>query len=170
MSRSVNKVILVGNAGHDPSLKTTADGTKVAHLSLATSRRVARGDRFDQRTEWHRLTLWDRLALLAQDYIRKGDRLFIEGSMEYGSFERNGVTIPTAEIRVRELIMLGSSNRGSPVPPAEPSTSDASGGVGERDVTGEPAEPGDSNRPGATHDGGKADRVGEPGVAAGQAT
>ncbi len=108
MSRSINKVILVGHVGRDPDVQTTAGGTKVAHFSLATSRRIPRQNgSVDERTEWHRLTLWDRLAQIAEDYIRKGDRLYIEGRMEYDSFEKNGVTIPTAEVQVRELVMLG---------------------------------------------------------------
>jgi single-strand DNA-binding protein len=108
MSRSVNKVILVGNAGRDPDVQTTAAGTKVAHLSLATSRRVPRNGGYEERTEWHRLTLWDRLAELAENYVRKGDRLYVEGRIEYDSYEKNGVTIPTAEVAVRELVLLGS--------------------------------------------------------------
>jgi single-strand DNA-binding protein len=110
MSRSINKVILVGNAGRDPDVITTASGAKVAHISLATSRRIPRDSGFEERTDWHRITLWDRLAELAEEYIRKGDRLYIEGRIEYDSFEKNGVTIPTAEVRVRELVMLGGPN------------------------------------------------------------
>jgi single-strand DNA-binding protein len=107
MSRSVNKVILVGNAGRDPDVQSTAGGTKVAHVSLATSRRVPRNGGFEERTEWHRLTLWDRLAELAGEYVRKGDRLYVEGRMEYDTYEKNGVTIPTAQVHVRELVLLG---------------------------------------------------------------
>jgi single-strand DNA-binding protein len=107
MSRSVNKVILVGNIGRDPDVQTTASGTKVAHVSLATSRRFPRDGAMEERTAWHRLTLWDRLAQLAEDYVRKGDRVYIEGRIEYDSFERNGVTIPTTEVHVREIILLG---------------------------------------------------------------
>jgi single-strand DNA-binding protein len=107
MSRSINKVILVGNAGRDPDVQTTSTGTRVAHLSLATSRRFTRDGAMEERTEWHRLTLWDRLAELADEYVRKGDRLYIEGRIEYGSFEKNGVTVPTAEVRVLEMVMLG---------------------------------------------------------------
>jgi single-strand DNA-binding protein len=110
MSRSINKIILVGNVGRDPDVQTTAAGTRVAHLSLATSRRIPRDGSFEERTEWHRLTLWDNLAQLAEDYVRKGDRLYVEGRTEYDSFEKNGVTIPTAEVHVRELVLLGSSN------------------------------------------------------------
>lgn len=108
MGRSINKVILVGNVGRDPDVQVTASGTKVAHMSLATSRRVPRDSGYEERTEWHRLTMWDGLAQLAEEYIRKGDRLYVEGRMEYDSFEKNGVTIPTAEVLVRELVMLGT--------------------------------------------------------------
>ena len=117
MSRSINKVILVGNAGRDPDVHTTAGGTRVAHVSLATSRRLQREGAVEERTEWHRLTLWDRLAQLADEYVRKGDRLYIEGRIEYGAFEKNGVTVPTAEIRVQELVLLG--------PPGKATTADA---------------------------------------------
>ena len=114
MSRSINKIILVGNVGRDPDIQTTQAGTKVAHLSLATSRRIPRNGAVEERTDWHRLTVWDRLAELVEDYVRKGDRLYVEGRMEYDSFERDGVTVPTAEVQVRELVMLGSpSNRGT---------------------------------------------------------
>jgi single-strand DNA-binding protein len=108
MSRSVNKVILVGNIGRDPDIQTTSSGVKVAHVSLATSRRFPRDGGMEERTAWHRLTLWDRLAQLAEDYLRKGDRIYVEGRIEYDSFERNGVTIPTTEVHVRELILLGA--------------------------------------------------------------
>jgi len=107
MSRCINKIVLIGNVGRDPDVQTTSAGTKVAHFSVATSRRVPRNGSFEERTEWHRLTLWDRLAQLAEDYVRKGDRLYVEGRMEYASYERNGVTIPTAEIAVREIVLLG---------------------------------------------------------------
>ena len=112
MSRSINKVILVGNVGRDPDVQKTNGGTRVAHLSLATSRRIPRENGYEERTEWHRLTLWDRLAQLAEEYVRKGDRLYVEGRMEYGSFEKNGVTVPTAEVLVRELVLLGSPGGG----------------------------------------------------------
>ena len=113
MSRSVNKVILVGNIGRDPDIQTTNGGTKVAHVSLATSRRVQRNGSYEDRTEWHRLTLWDRLAQIAEDYVRKGDRVYVEGRIEYDSFEKNGVTIPTAEVTVREIVMLGAPKNGN---------------------------------------------------------
>lgn len=109
MARNINKVLLIGNVGRDPDVQTTTSGTKVAHFSLATSRRIPRDDgAAEQRTEWHRLTLWERLAQTAEEYVRKGDRVYVEGRIEYGSFEKNGVVVPTTEIVVQELILLGS--------------------------------------------------------------
>jgi len=112
MSRSVNRVTLVGNVGRDPDIQQTKSGTKVAHLSLATNRRMPAGSDAQERTDWHRLTLWNRLAQFAEDHIRTGDRIYIEGRLEYDSYERDGVVIPTADINVREVVML-SSRRGS---------------------------------------------------------
>ncbi len=106
MSRSVNKIILVGNVGRDPDIQQTQNGTKVAHLSLATNRRMGGGDETKERTDWHRLTLWNRLAQFAEEHVKTGDRLYVEGTLEYDSYERDGVTIPTADISVRELVLL----------------------------------------------------------------
>lgn len=107
MSRSVNKIILVGNVGQDPDIQETGSGTKVAHLSLATNRRTSgNGEEATERTDWHRLTLWNRLAQFTQDYVSKGDRVYVEGRLEYDSYERDGVTIPTADVVVRELVLL----------------------------------------------------------------
>ncbi len=109
MARSINKLILVGHVGRDPEVQATTNGHKVAHFSLATNRRIPRDNGFEERTEWHRLTVWNKLAELAEAYIRKGDRLYVEGRIQYDSYERDGVTIPTAEVVVRELVMLGSA-------------------------------------------------------------
>ncbi len=119
MSRSINKVILVGNAGRDPDVQTTAGGVKVAHVSLATTRRFPRNGHVEERTEWHRLTLWNKLAEIAEEYLHKGDRLYVEGRMEYDTYEKNGVTIPTAQVNVREIVMLGTPGT-RPEPEVEP--------------------------------------------------
>jgi single-strand DNA-binding protein len=103
----VNKIILVGNVGQDPDIQETGSGTKVAHLSLATNRRTpGNGEEPTERTDWHRLTLWNRLAQFTQDYVNKGDRIYVEGRVEYDSYERDGVTIPTADVVVKELVLL----------------------------------------------------------------
>ncbi len=107
MSRSVNRITLVGNVGRDPDVRQTNGGTKVANLSLATNQRInGNGGEVQEKTQWHRLTLWNRLAHFAEDYIRKGDRVYIEGRLEYDAYERDGVTIPTAEVNVREVVLL----------------------------------------------------------------
>ena len=106
MSRSVNKVILVGNVGRDPEVQVTKNGTKVANIALATNRRMAGSEAPEERTDWHRLTIWNKLAQFAEDYIQSGSRIYIEGRLEYGSYERDGVTIPTADITVRDIVLL----------------------------------------------------------------
>lgn len=113
MSRSVNKIILVGNVGRDPEIRETQNGTKVASLSLATNRRTQSSNgEPEERTDWHRLTLWNRLAQFADEYVHKGDRVYVEGRLEYDSYERDGVTIPTADVQVRELVLLSPPNGG----------------------------------------------------------
>jgi single-strand DNA-binding protein len=107
MSRSINKVILVGRTGRDPDITKVA-GVTTAHVSLATTSQVSAGDRYEGHTMWHRLKLTGRLANVAEDYLRKGDRIYVEGSIEYDSFERNGVTIPTAEVHVKQMVLLGA--------------------------------------------------------------
>lgn len=108
MSRSVNKIILVGNVGRDPEVRETRSGVKVVHFSLATNRRTQVDGKEEERTDWHRITAWNRLAQFAEDYVSTGDRIYLEGRLEYDSYERDGVTIPSAEIHAREVVLLGS--------------------------------------------------------------
>lgn len=110
-NRSVNKVILVGRVGSDPDVRITRGGVKVARVSLATGRRTG-GKYPEERTDWHRVTLWGRLAQVAEDYVSRGDKLFVEGYLEYDSYERDGVTIPTAEVRGREMVILSTRATG----------------------------------------------------------
>lgn len=116
MSRSLNKVMLIGNVGKDPEVRATSNGARVATLSLATTRtwNGPSGDR-QEKTEWHRCVLWNArgsgggLADVVEKYVKKGDRLYIEGSIEYREWQdREGQTRYTTEIRVREMVMLGS--------------------------------------------------------------
>ncbi len=106
MSRSVNKMILVGNVGRDPDIQETKNGTKVAHFSLATNRRPdAEGN---ERTDWHRITVWNKLAQFVEDYLHAGDRLYVEGRVAYDAYERDGVSIPTAEVIGTEVVLLSA--------------------------------------------------------------
>jgi len=106
MSRTVNRVILVGNSGNDPEVRETAAGTAVAHLSLATNRLFRKNGESQQRTDWHRLTFWGRAADTVAKYVKKGSRLYVEGHLEYGSFDRDGVSIPTVDVVVEDFVML----------------------------------------------------------------
>jgi single-strand DNA-binding protein len=114
MSRSLNKVMLIGNVGSDPEIRTTGGGTKMAKVSLATNRTF--NDRSGQRqekTEWHRLTVWDRLADVVEQYVKKGDRIYVEGRLEYSTTEDDkGGQRYWTDIIVHEMIMLGSTAGG----------------------------------------------------------
>lgn len=114
MSRSLNKVMLIGNVGAEPEIRQTASGTKLAKVSLATNRTFNdRSGQQQDKTEWHRLTFWDRLADIVERYVHKGDRLYIEGRLEYSQTEeeQGGVRYWT-DIIVREMVMLGQGGPG----------------------------------------------------------
>jgi single-strand DNA-binding protein len=110
MSRSVNRVILVGNAGADPDVRRTSAGRTVAHLSLATNRVYVRDGEEQRRTDWHRLTFWAGAAETVERFVRRGSRIYVEGRLEYGSYDRDGVSIPTADVIVQEFVMLDARN------------------------------------------------------------
>ena len=118
MSRSLNKVTLIGNLGADPEVRSTNNGSRVATLSLATSRQwKGQGGDKQEKTEWHRVVFWNsnysKLADIVEQYCKKGDKLYVEGSIEYRSWQdKEGQTRYTTEIRGNELIML--SGRGQP--------------------------------------------------------
>ena len=131
MSRSLNKVMLIGNLGADPEVRSTTGGTRVATLSLATSRQWNNqaGER-QEKTEWHRVVLWNSrvstLADLAEKYMKKGDRIYVEGRIEYRTWDdREGKTRYTTEINAREVIMLSprvGAESGEPVKAAAGAT------------------------------------------------
>jgi single-strand DNA-binding protein len=108
--------MLIGNVGNDPEVRATPNGARVAQFNLATTRtwNGPSGDK-QEKTEWHRCVLWNArgsgsgLADVVERYVRKGDRLYIEGAVEYRQWQdREGQTRYTTEIKVREMIMLGS--------------------------------------------------------------
>jgi single-strand DNA-binding protein len=115
VSRSLNKVMLIGNVGNDPEIRVTNSGVKVAKVSLATNRSwTDRSGQQQEKTEWHRLTLWDRLADIVEQYVHKGDRLYVEGSIEYSQSEDDqGNVRYFTDIRVREMVMLGGQPGGA---------------------------------------------------------
>ena len=106
---AINKVILVGNLGADPEMNSANNGTQVANLSLATSEQWTdkSGER-QERTEWHRLVLWDKLADIAAQYLKKGSQIYVEGKLQTRSWDDpNGQKKWTTEIRVFQMQMLG---------------------------------------------------------------
>ena len=118
MSRSLNKVTLIGNLGADPEVRSTNNGSRVATLSLATSRQWTdqKGEK-QEKTEWHRVICWNNkgfmLADLAEKYMKKGDKVYIEGRIEYRTWEdKEKQTRYTTEIIAREIILLGSRGAG----------------------------------------------------------
>ena len=121
MSRSLNKVILIGNLGADPEVRSTNNGSRVATLSVATSRQwTGNGGEKQEKTEWHRVICWNNkgssLADVAEKYLKKGDKVYIEGRIEYRTWEdREKQTRYVTEIIARELIMLGSRGGAAPV-------------------------------------------------------
>ncbi|MGQ0562439.1 MAG: single-stranded DNA-binding protein [Gemmatimonadota bacterium] len=114
MARSLNKVMLIGNVGAEPEIRTTATGKRVAKLSLATSRTYNdRTGQKQEKTEWHRLTAWDRTAEIIEQYVHKGDRLYVEGSIEYSQTEdENGKPRYWTDIVVRDMVMLSGGAGG----------------------------------------------------------
>lgn len=113
MARGVNKVILVGNLGNDPDVKYTQGGQTVTTLSLATTRAWKdRDGNLQEKTEWHRVKLWGKLGDIAGEYLRKGRQVYIEGRLEYGSYEKDGVKHYTTDIIGDEMQMLGGGERG----------------------------------------------------------
>ena len=108
-SRGINKVILVGNLGNDPELRYTGGGTAVCNFSIATneSYKDADGNMVDK-TEWHRVVAWGRLAEICGEYLTKGRQVYIEGSLHTNKWEdKDGNTRYTTEIKAREMQMLG---------------------------------------------------------------
>lgn len=114
MARSVNKVILIGNLGQDPELRYTGSGTAVCNMRLATneSYRDASGNMVDK-TEWHNVVAWSRLAEICGEYLKKGSQVYFEGSLQTRSWDdRDGNTRYTTEIKAREMMILSGRGEG----------------------------------------------------------
>lgn len=112
MSRSLNKVMLIGNVGNDPEIRATAGGARVAKLSLATNRSWSgRDGQQQEKTEWHRLTFFGRLVDIVEQWVHKGDKLYVEGRLEYSQTQddQGGVKYWT-DIVVNEMVMLGGAS------------------------------------------------------------
>ena len=114
---SVNKAILIGNVGRDPEVKYFDNDRAVANFSLATTERgftAANGTEVPERTEWHNISCWGGLAKIVEQYVKKGDPLYIEGKIRTRSYDdKNGVKKYVTEINVDNLEMLGRRSSGT---------------------------------------------------------
>ena len=136
-SRGVNKVILVGNVGNDPEVRYMPNGNAVANVSVATSDSWKDRNTGDQqeRTEWHRVVFFNRLAEIVEQYVKKGTKLYLEGRLQTRSWEQDGAKRYSTEIDANEMQMLDSRGAGGvnqefgdqAPPPAAPSQDSENG-------------------------------------------
>ena len=118
MARGVNKVILVGNLGRDPEVRYSPNGQAIANVTIATSeswKDKTSGEK-QERTEWHRIVFFGRLAEIAGEYLKKGAQIYVEGRLQTRKWQdKDGVDRYTTEIVANEMQMLGSrSGAGAP--------------------------------------------------------
>ncbi len=137
MARGVNKVILVGNLGRDPELRYLPSGSAVVNVTVATSeswKDKQSGER-QERTEWHNVVFFGRLAEIAGEYLKKGSQVYVEGSLRTRKWQdKEGRDRYTTEIVVSDMQMLGGRGGGGGAPAAE-----SAGGGGERAAAPAPA-------------------------------
>ncbi|NBS26250.1 MAG: single-stranded DNA-binding protein [Gammaproteobacteria bacterium] len=125
-SRGINKVILVGNVGQDPETRYMPNGNAVTNITLATSETWKDKNTGEQqeRTEWHRVTFYQRLAEIVAEYVKKGSKLYIEGRLQTRSWEQDGIKRYATDIIANEMQMLdsrGSGGGGGSYEPAQQS-------------------------------------------------
>lgn len=115
MAKSVNKVILLGNVGKDPEIRATAGGMTVANFSIATTDRIKGADgQFTDKTEWHNLVAFQRTAEIVRDYVKKGNKLYVEGRLSTSSWDdkTTGQKKYKTEIIVSDLSLLSGRPEG----------------------------------------------------------
>lgn len=126
MSKSLNKVQIIGNVGKDPEVKATGGGTKVASFSVATTAKWKDKQGVQQeKTEWHKITAWEPLAVIVGNYVKKGDRIYVEGYLETQKWtDKNGVERYTTQIVARDIILLGGKKASDDEAPAKEAAGD----------------------------------------------
>ena len=116
MARGINKVILVGNLGNDPEVRATTSGSRVATISIATSESwtdKSTGQK-QEKTEWHRVVFFNRLAEIVEQYLKKGSQVYVEGRLQTRKWQdQNGQDKYTTEVVANEMQMLGGRGGGS---------------------------------------------------------
>ena len=114
--KSLNRVTLIGNLGKDPEVKFTPSGTPVAKIALATNERFKdKNGEWQDRTEWHNVVLWQRLAEIAGEYLKKGGKVYIEGRLQTRSWDdkTSGQKKFMTEVVANDLVLLGGRGEGS---------------------------------------------------------
>ena len=148
MARGINKVILVGNLGADPEIRYTTAGAAVASISVATSEQWTdkQSGQKQERTEWHRVKFFGRLAEIAGEYLRKGRQVYIEGSLRTDKYtDKQGIERYSTDIIANEMQMLGGMGEGG-----------GGAGGGPRERSGPPQRQGGADRGGNAPAQGKA--------------
>ncbi|MFH1531263.1 MAG: single-stranded DNA-binding protein [Pseudomonadota bacterium] len=113
MAGSVNKVLLLGNLGGDPELRYTPSGQAVANFNLATNERVQKDGNWEERTEWHRIVVWGKLAERCNEYLKKGSSVFLEGRIQTRKWQdREGGDRYTTEIVAFTVQFLSRTSEG----------------------------------------------------------
>ena len=118
MAAGLNKVMIIGRLGRDPEVRYTQDGTAVTNFSVATSddwTDKATGEK-KERTEWHRIVTFRRLAEVCGEYLAKGRQVYVEGRLQTRSWEKDGITRYTTEILADKVVFLESKNVSGPPP------------------------------------------------------
>jgi single-strand DNA-binding protein len=118
MAKSLNKVMLIGNLGKDPEVKYTPQGTPIAKLALATNERYKDKDgQWQDRTEWHNVVLWQRLAEIAGEYLKKGSKVYIEGRLQTRSWDDKQTNQKRymTEIVASDILLLSGRGEGESV-------------------------------------------------------
>jgi len=145
----VNKVILIGNLGKDPEVRSTTTGQRVANFSLATSRSWKGQDgQRQEKTEWHSIVVWGKLVDICEKYLQKGKQVYIEGRIETRSWQdKEGQTKYKTEVICEQMTMLGRAGTGGERGGGEDAYggSDSPRGGGPRDENYEPAPAGGSD-------------------------
>ena len=128
MARGINKAIVVGNLGADPVMHNTGDGKAIANVSIATSevwKDKQTGEK-QEKTEWHRAVAFGPLAEVIGKYLKKGSLVYVEGSLQTRSYDKDGITRYSTEIKIRDMQMLGGAtnagavNAGAPAAAPQP--------------------------------------------------
>lgn len=113
MRNGINKVILVGNVGADPDIRSTAAGNAVTNISIATSESWEKDGEQQERTEWHKVVFFGKLAGIVGEYVSKGSKLYIEGKLQTNEWEKDGVKRYSTEIVANEMQMLDKKEKKS---------------------------------------------------------